>query len=382
MSRSTPLRRLGAVAVVAAAGFGVHAAVPASAAVVGGNVSISWSIPNPPSGGLTNITYPMTVNPATAHQDGIYFAQQFAFQSDRVAGYTGLQPRRDSGGATRMRGVFSIFGEGTSTSHPNCHTGADGGPGTSCGVEFTAVYGREYHLKVVRTGTDTWTGTAVDAVTGSSVQIGSWRLPAGTGNLRNWHGGFVEYYLAIPSCSLMPRSDVVFGGPTSTDAGGLRGTSKADEEYGGCVGESDYRSATVGAGTHVTRGFVSDTGSTYVSALSNRCLDNSGGSTANGNPVVVWECHGGANQRWTPSGGALTTGGKCLDATGGSTSPGTRVITWDCHGGANQEWAVNTDGTIRGAQSGLCLTATGSANGSPTELHPCDGRTGQKWTRR
>jgi hypothetical protein len=28
------------------------------------------------------------------------------------------------------------------------------------------------------------------------------------------------------------------------------------------------------------------------------CLDVNGGGTANGTGVILWSCHGGANQRW------------------------------------------------------------------------------------
>lgn len=146
---------------------------PAHADVGGGNVSVSWELPGTPSSGLTDITYPITVNSATAHRSGIYFAQQFGFTNAADVGYTGLQPRENSGGAERFSARFSSFVAG------------------------------------------------------------------------------------IPSCAQMPRADVVFGGPTSTSAGGLNGTSRANYEYGDCVGESNYRAENQGSGTHITRGYVS-----------------------------------------------------------------------------------------------------------------------------
>lgn len=249
------LRKLLTTAIPAAA-LVLAAPQLAAASVGGGNVSISWSIPGTPSTGLTNLTFPITVNPATAHQAGIYFAQQYSFQHN-VMGYTGLQPRPNSNGSERLHGVFSVFGAGTSTSDANCHSGADGGAGVSCATEFNAVYGHVYTLKVARTGTDTWTGTATDTATGRSVHIGTYTVPSGSGDLKGSQGGFVEYYLGIPSCSTMPRSDAVFGGPTSTNAGGLSGTSKANYEYSDCVGQSNYQAQQVGNGTHVTRGFIS-----------------------------------------------------------------------------------------------------------------------------
>ena len=371
-----------AATALAAAGLLAVAPQQADASVGGGNVSIGWSIPNVPSSGLTNITFPLTVNPATAHQDGIYFAQQFSFQHN-VAGYTGLQPRADSGGHERLHGVFSVFGDGTTTSDANCHAGADGGSGVSCAVEFDGVYGHQYALTVTRTGTDTWSGTARDTVTGTSVHIGTYSVPAGSGNLQGSQGGFVEYYLGIPSCATMPRSDALFGGPTSTDAGGLSGTSTANYEYSDCVGQSNYQAQQVGSGTHVTRGFVSNA-APIVNTASGRCLDDADSSTTAGNPVIVYDCHGGANQQWAaPGGNELTVGGMCLDATGGGTSPGTKAEIWDCHGGTNQQWTFPGDGTIRGVQSALCLGLTGNAtgNGTGTELQTCDGRAGQVWSR-
>ncbi|MFJ7962465.1 DUF3472 domain-containing protein [Streptomyces sp. NPDC096324] len=239
---------------LAAGALLLSAAQASAAAVSGGNVSITWQIPNAPASGLTDITFPMTVAPATAHRDGIYFAQQYSFQRN-VAGYTGLQPRPSIGGKERLHGVFSVFGPGASTRDPNCYGGADGGAGVSCAADFDGVYGHRYDLTVARTGTDTWTGTATDTVTNQSVHIGTYTVPQGSGNLQGWQGGFVEYYLGVPSCSAIPRSDAVFGAPTSTNAGGLRGTSRANYEYGSCVGQSNYHSEQVGDGTHVTRGY-------------------------------------------------------------------------------------------------------------------------------
>ncbi|GAA2068625.1 hypothetical protein GCM10009801_17030 [Streptomyces albiaxialis] len=253
MSLTRTFRRCALPAMAA----GLLAAMPqtALADVGGGNVSVGWSIGNTPSEGLSNITFPITVNPGTAHKEGIYFAQQYDFAD--AMGYTGLQPRENSGGKERMSARFSTFTAGATTSDPLCHEGADGGPGVTCAVDFDAVYGHRYDIKVERTGTDTWSGTATDTVNGRSTHLGTWTLPEGSGNLQGSQGGFVEYYLGIPSCAEMPRSDVVFGGPTTTDAGGLSGTSKANYEYSDCVGESGYKAEPDGAGTHITRGFVS-----------------------------------------------------------------------------------------------------------------------------
>jgi hypothetical protein len=75
-------------------------------------------------------------------------------------------------------------------------------------------------------------------------------------------------------------------------------------------------------------------------------------------------------------------GGKCLDAEGAGTADGTKAILWDCHGGNNQRWNVNANGTITNAQSGKCLDADsrGTANGTRIILWSCNGGTNQQFT--
>ena len=105
-----------------------------------------------------------------------------------------------------------------------------------------------------------------------------------------------------------------------------------------------------------------------------RCLDVPNASQTNDTQLAIWDCNGGTNQRFTHTPGKQLTvyGNKCLDAAGQGTTNGTRVIIWDCTGTANQQWNVNTNGTITGAQSGLCLDVNGgsTANGALAQLGP------------
>jgi len=144
--------------------------------------------------------------------------------------------------------------------------------------------------------------------------------------------------------------------------------------------------AVPGHGTVVYR--VSGGGSTpppvgtaLVSAASGRCLDVPNSNTANGTQPVIWDCNGGANQRWTISGQVVQALGKCLDAPLNAAA-GSKVQIWDCNGGANQRWTVNADGTISGAQSGLCLDVNGNAtaNGTAVILWTCTAAANQRWT--
>jgi dienelactone hydrolase len=121
-----------------------------------------------------------------------------------------------------------------------------------------------------------------------------------------------------------------------------------------------------------------------VGAQCGRCVDVRNNSRTNGTQVRLREGSGRPNQQWTPtSAGELRAyGSKCLDAEASGTSAGTRVIIRDCHGGSNQQGAVNANGTITSARSGLCLDAynAGTANGTQLVLWTCHGGSSQRWT--
>jgi hypothetical protein len=73
-----------------------------------------------------------------------------------------------------------------------------------------------------------------------------------------------------------------------------------------------------------------------------------------------------------------------VDVPGASTTNGTQLQLWDCNGQTNQQWNINSNGTIAGVQSGLCLDASGAAttNGTKIQLWACSGGTNQQWSRR
>jgi hypothetical protein len=65
--------------------------------------------------------------------------------------------------------------------------------------------------------------------------------------------------------------------------------------------------------------------------------------TGNGSPVQLFSCNGSGGQRWTPGANSSLVGaqsGRCLDASGGSSADGTQLIIWDCHAGTNQRWTL------------------------------------------
>jgi len=115
---------------------------------------------------------------------------------------------------------------------------------------------------------------------------------------------------------------------------------------------------------------------------SGRCVDVTGGNSANGTPMVVWDCHANANQQFTQDGQALRVLGKCLDAPANAAA-GTAVRIWDCQGGANQQWTSNGNGTISNVQTGLCLdvNGAGTANGAGVIVWTCHAGPNQRWAR-
>ncbi|GAA1010101.1 1,4-beta-xylanase [Streptomyces sp. F-3] len=116
---------------------------------------------------------------------------------------------------------------------------------------------------------------------------------------------------------------------------------------------------------------------------SGRCLDVPNASTADGTQVQLWDCHSGSNQQWTytDAGELRVYGNKCLDAAG--TGNGAKVQIYSCWGGDNQKWRLNSDGSIVGVQSGLCLDAVGAGTGNGTliQLYSCSGGSNQRWIR-
>ncbi|SEB79569.1 endo-1,4-beta-xylanase [Streptomyces sp. TLI_105] len=116
---------------------------------------------------------------------------------------------------------------------------------------------------------------------------------------------------------------------------------------------------------------------------SGRCLDVPGAATADGTQVQLWDCNNRTNQQWTytAAGELRVYGDKCLDAAG--TGNGAKVQIYSCWGGDNQKWRLNSDGSVVGVQSGLCLdaAAAGTANGTLIQLYSCWNSGNQHWTR-
>ena len=132
-----------------------------------------------------------------------------------------------------------------------------------------------------------------------------------------------------------------------------------------------------GAASRTSRSWVASRVDAWTSAAARRptalrrsCGTATAAPTSGGRTRRASSCRCSATSAWTPTTRAPTNG--------------TQVVIWDCNGQTNQQWNLNSNGTITGAQSGLCLDANGggTANGTKGILWSCNGGTNQQWSLR
>lgn len=119
-----------------------------------------------------------------------------------------------------------------------------------------------------------------------------------------------------------------------------------------------------------------------VGVQSGKCINVTGGSTANRTRIDLFTCNGSPAQAIShTAAGELRVLGKCIDAMAKGTVKGTPIILYTCNGQLNQKWTLEPDRTIRGVQSHLCLDAAGfgTGNGTLLQLWFCSGGPNQAW---
>ena len=112
-----------------------------------------------------------------------------------------------------------------------------------------------------------------------------------------------------------------------------------------------------------------------------KCLNVSGGSTANGAKVVTYTCSAtGTNDRWqlVPQGDYRyqvkgIQSGKCLTVSGASLADKAAIITYTCNTGLNELWYVDEifgRPTVRlmSANSGKCINVPGASTANNIQL--------------
>ncbi len=130
------------------------------------------------------------------------------------------------------------------------------------------------------------------------------------------------------------------------------------------------------------------TGSEMWNANANKCIDNNGGGSANGNIIHLWDCAtlpNHPNQTWVYGKNKQITNlgtGKCLDVPGNS-STSVYVQLYDCNDSDAQKFDLIGAATVKHISSGLCLDALnfGTANGTRIQTQTCSGNSAQSFTR-
>jgi chitinase len=130
-----------------------------------------------------------------------------------------------------------------------------------------------------------------------------------------------------------------------------------------------------------------------INQNSNKCLDNTGPSTANGTKLQQWTCFYGNNQQWqfqaTDSGYyrilSRYAPALVIDVSGPSTANNALVHLWSWVGGTNQQWKPELMSTgvyrFRARHSGRCLDvpAASTADGVQLQQYDCNGTAAQSF---
>jgi uncharacterized protein (TIGR03437 family) len=220
------------------------AALAMAGALHGQDAYVSWNPANP-APGYDTYEWTITVQQLPNPQSYIYWAISNSYQGgDTFSGgascpkgscpagfYMGLQPYGTPAlpcpnGASGCRiALFSFFGDGASSSSPNCVSSADGGPGESCRLIYDWQVGRPYKFVAALTGNadglETWTATVTDTATDIKTTIASWSIPASNGLAYPGGISFTEYYGSgyASDCGAQPYAEVVWNTPIGYNNG-------------------------------------------------------------------------------------------------------------------------------------------------------------------
>jgi hypothetical protein len=87
---------------------------------------------------------------------------------------------------------------------------------------------------------------------------------------------------------------------------------------------------------------TSSVGQSQIVGLSNKCIAVRNGNSESGTPLILWECNGNADQKWslTSQGYLQGLAGKCIAVRNGNSESGTPLILWECNGNADQKWSI------------------------------------------
>jgi hypothetical protein len=121
--------------------------------------------------------------------------------------------------------------------------------------------------------------------------------------------------------------------------------------------------------------------SSGVGAVNQICLQDHGGSTADGTVIEIATCNLGAPQIVTHVGAALRLYGQCVTAAG--TVNGAKIRLYRCSGATSQQWTYRAvDGSLLNPASGKCLDVPHAVTTPLTalQLYTCNATKAQRWT--
>ena len=193
------------------------------------------------------------------------------------------------------------------------------------------------------------------------------------------------------------------GGTTALSAAGGLGGVVSSGKFGKCLDNSGGTLAdanpvvidTCNALTDYQQWIVEPDGTIHLRSATGTaltwCLDVYHSGTADFTPVNLYNCNGGGAQQWLPQGNGEIINpesGLCLDDPNGTLTDGTQLQIRTCGDYASQQWALPyarppAKGQIEAEDTGACLDNDGStlADGNQIDVHVCnDGAASQDWT--
>ncbi|MFB9537253.1 MULTISPECIES: ricin-type beta-trefoil lectin domain protein [Streptomyces] len=124
-----------------------------------------------------------------------------------------------------------------------------------------------------------------------------------------------------------------------------------------------------------------------VPGAAGNCLDVAGGKEANGTPVQIYTCNGGAAQQWTLEGSEddlyfRNVGSqRCLDVAGNNSANGTKIQIYDCYKSKGQSWKgdVRAASPLKSVSTGKCLDLSAFTKSTDARLWDCKVAASQKF---
>jgi hypothetical protein len=182
----------------------------------------------------------------------------------------------------------------------------------------------------------TFSNNMIKSVDGRCLQYSNGQVYVSScGNFQGWTTDCTSW----PAAALATTSSA----QTSVSAAQTAGCTFELDNTGRCLtvvnGNVNIAPCT---GALAQKFIVNSVSQTIQSSLTGQCLNIEGGES--GYNVIVWDCNGGNNEVFYPSGGTIMAAlGQCVDAEYGIS--GTNAIVWKCNGQNNQLWNQNCNTT-------------------------------------